>query len=129
MANLRKLLDLGAAERRLLIEAAALLAAIRLGLWVLPFQTLRRLLAKITAGTPASVHHPDRIAVQVMAAGRCWPGAHTCLSEALATQVLLGRYGHQALLRIGVRKDEQGGLSAHAWVENQGRVVIGDREL
>jgi len=49
----------------------------------------------------------------------------TCLTQALATQVLLGRCGHPASLRIGVARSERGQLQAHAWVESQGRIVFG----
>jgi hypothetical protein len=60
----------------------------------------------------------------VTAASRYVPGA-TCLAQALAAQVLLGRTGYPARLRIGVAKGEERKFEAHAWVESQGRVVIG----
>jgi len=49
MKRLNKFLRLTRSERRLLLSAALLLGAIRLGLWLLPFQTLRRLLVRLTA--------------------------------------------------------------------------------
>jgi hypothetical protein len=51
--------------------------------------------------------------------------ATTCLSQALAAQVMLTRSGHSVRLRIGVAKDQSGILEAHAWLENQGVVVFG----
>jgi len=36
------------------------------------------------------------------------------------------QHGHPADVRIGVVKNETGGLIAHAWVESDGRVVVGD---
>jgi hypothetical protein len=68
----------------------------------------------------------DRVVWAVTVANRYMPGEVKCLARALTTQVLLGQRGHQALLRIGVAKGEQGQLEAHAWVESQGRIVIGD---
>jgi hypothetical protein len=41
-------------------------------------------------------------------------------------QVLLRQHGYASRLRIGVHKSAAGTLQAHAWVECQGRVVIGD---
>jgi hypothetical protein len=38
---------------------------------------------------------------------------------------LLNWYGYASELRIGVAKGEQGELEAHAWVEYQGKVIIG----
>jgi hypothetical protein len=49
----------------------------------------------------------------------------TCLTQALAGQILLTQHGEPALLRIGVAKNEAGKLEAHAWVESRGRIVIG----
>jgi len=71
----------------------------------------------------------ERIAWAVRAAGRFIPGGTNCLVRALATQSMLGRYGHRSDLRIGVRKAADGGLAAHAWLESSGAVVIGEFEL
>jgi hypothetical protein len=43
---------------------------------------------------------------------------------------LLAHHGDPAVIRIGVAKNKNGQLEAHAWVESRGRVVIGgSREL
>jgi hypothetical protein len=42
---------------------------------------------------------------------------------------LLVRQGYPALLHIGAAKGEGGQLRAHAWVESEGRVVIGGHDL
>jgi hypothetical protein len=57
--------------------------------------------------------------------GRHIPGT-TCLTESLAALALLGRFGQSAFLRIGVARDEGGELTAHAWVETEGKPVIGN---
>ncbi len=125
MHRMRKFLRLPSTDRRLLIQSVFLLGAIRLGLWLLPFETLRRLLARVAQGTNrASL---DRVTWAVTVAGRYVPVA-TCLTRALATQVLLGRCGHPASLRIGVVRSEEGQLQAHAWVESRGRIVLGGSE-
>jgi hypothetical protein len=59
----------------------------------------------------------------VRAAGRTVPWSN-CLSEALTAWVLLSRAGREPTLRIGVTKGE--GIEAHAWVECDGAIVIGD---
>jgi hypothetical protein len=48
-----------------------------------------------------------------------------CLPQALATQVLLARSGFSSELRIGFTRAKGGQMSAHAWLECQGRVAIG----
>lgn len=39
--------------------------------------------------------------------------------------IRLGRKGYPACLRIGVSRGEGGRLQAHAWVESQGKIVVG----
>jgi|RhiMetdeSRZDD1v2_1073273.scaffolds.fasta_scaffold09135_12 hypothetical protein len=128
MALLHKYLRLPATDRRLLVKSVLLLGGVRLGLWLLPFQTLRRLLARMTCATPAlhEAEHAsiERVAWAVAVARRYVPAA-TCLTQALTAQVLLGRQGHAAHLRIGVARSAAGQFQAHAWVEYQGRIVIG----
>ncbi len=129
MQRLRKFLHLNQRDCRLLVNAAILLGTIRLGLWLLPFQTLRRLLARMTQ-TATELQQPNQASVgrvvwAVEVVSRYTPGGVKCLARALATQVLLGRRGHLTQLRIGVAKNEEGKLEAHAWVESQGKVVIG----
>jgi hypothetical protein len=128
MTLLRKYRRLPAADRRLLVMSALLLGAVRLGLWLLPFQTVRRLLASMT-GVTTTLHDTEqtsieRIAWAVAEASQSIPRA-TCLTQALAMQVLLGWQGHAARLCIGVARSDIGQFQAHAWVECQGRVVIG----
>ena len=129
MTYLRKLLDLPAADRSLLVHAACLLALTRLGLWLLPVHPLRFLLAKLVRkGVRAVPQEPadaDRIAWAVAVAGRFVPGAR-CLPQALAAQALLARRGQPTRLRIGVAMgDRKPRLQAHAWLEQRGKVVLG----
>jgi hypothetical protein len=133
MKLLYRFLRLTNAERRLLIETAFLLEAIKLSMRLFQFQTLRRLLVRVTDAASSRPQHTDhlpveRVAWAVEAMSRHTPGVKTCLTQALATHVLLARRGHPALLRIGVAKGEQEQFQAHAWVESEGKVVIGGSE-
>lgn len=126
MKRLGKFLHLTRSERRLLLSAALLLGAIRLGLWLLPFQTLRRLLVRITGKKQlqAARVSVSRVVWAVEVVSRYMPGVK-CLARALATQALLRQHSHQAHVRIGVARSQKGQLQAHAWVESQGRIVSG----
>ena len=127
MQRLRKLLSLDQRDRYLLISAVFLLGAVRIGLWIMPLPTLRRLLCRRRQGTEAlgTPNTLDRIPWAVASASRYIPGVK-CLDQALATQVLLRWYGCLSNLRIGVTRSKGGQLLAHAWVERQGKIVIGD---
>lgn len=124
-------------DQRLLIKALALVGCVRLGLWILPFRTMRAIVARISRQvicnevSAASPVRQDRKLVKrtasaVRRASRYIPAA-SCLTQALATQMLLARGGQVSDLRIGVSKDENGELIAHAWVVSHGRIVIGLR--
>jgi len=128
MARLHKLFRISSAECSLLIKAAFTVVVIRAGLWVLPFRTLRRIQAKVTRQSAsreaADLISADRIVWSVEVASRYVPRA-TCLTQALACQVLLARQSCPSHLTIGVAKSQQGKLEAHAWLESQGHIVIG----
>ncbi|MCL4835355.1 MAG: lasso peptide biosynthesis B2 protein [Caldilineaceae bacterium] len=129
MKRLARFLTLPAAERGLLFSALGTLLLLRLGLWLLP---LPRLLARLQRRTVAKAFRgqvppppPTRIAWAVRAASRFVPGGGNCLLQSLAGQHLLTRRGYLSHLRIGVAKESDGPLRAHAWVEWDGRILIG----
>ena len=130
MQDIRRFSTLPADERWLLLRAAVLVAAVRIALSTLPFRWLRRLAGVGLAISPRLAGMPvPRLSRAVQAAARRIPGA-TCLTQALAMQRLLAQAGRRADLRIGVAKDAERGFEAHAWVEWQGNVVLGnDMEL
>ncbi|CAN5807530.1 hypothetical protein BH23ACT11_BH23ACT11_01070 [soil metagenome] len=131
MNRLRKFLRLPYAERWLLIKAALLLAIVRLGMQLLPFQTLRRLVDRLSKPS-GRLQATDRSSIEeivwaVELSGRYMPG--TCLTRALAAQILLARRGYPVSLHIGAVREEGEKFLAHAWLETGGRVVIGGHEL
>jgi hypothetical protein len=71
---------------------------------------------------PRSLEH--RLVWSIRRASRLVPRA-TCLTQALALQVLLGRRGYASEIRVGVRRDEEGQFAAHAWLVGADRVLIG----
>jgi len=129
MKRLGKLLRLAHAERVLLIEATLLLGAISLGLRLVPFGRLRRLLDHLSRPRhglrPQARLSAARIAWAVERMGRVVPDARSCLVQALAAQVLLARRGCHSSVRIGVAHPSGESLHAHAWVESEGRGVLG----
>jgi hypothetical protein len=134
MEPLRKFLLLPAADTWLLIKTALLLVAIKLAMRLLPFRTLRRLAIIATSAPMRRLRNTDHASADraiwaVEATSRHIPGVKSCLIQALATQVLLARRGYPALLHIGVTRGEHGQFRAHAWVESEGKVVIGKSGL
>jgi hypothetical protein len=129
----RRLASLDRARRHLLIEAVASLTIVWVGLRLLPFLKLQRLLDGWVAlpivrrdgrGIPELIESVNW-AITVVAARF---SAATCLVQALAAAAMLRRRGLACRLRLGVRTRGEGGarIEAHAWVECDGRVAIGN---
>ncbi|CAN5849269.1 hypothetical protein BH23DEI1_BH23DEI1_23320 [soil metagenome] len=124
-----KLRRLPAYERRLLVEALSLVVRVRVALWLLPFRRVRRMFAterhvRTATGGPPPRSEQEAIGRAVRRAGSVVPDA-SCLTQAFAGRIMFARRGGTSLLRIGVAK-EAAKLEAHAWVEIDGRVVIGE---
>jgi hypothetical protein len=116
-----------ATDRRLLFSALCLVSAVRLGLWLLPVRTVGHILGWLVPGVPGNASDlslPERVARAVARISRVVPGA-TCLTQALAGQVLLERHGFPTRLHIGVARDGREAVRAHAWLDTQGGTVIG----
>lgn len=129
MKALRKLLRLSLSDCYLLAKSLMLVIVIRVGLWILPFRTVQALLATLirvtaTASVPTSRVSIDRVRWAVTLTSRYVPKA-TCLTQTLAAKVLLSQCGYTAQVRVGVARDASEQLQAHAWIESEGRIVIG----
>jgi hypothetical protein len=122
-----KFFSLPPSDRRLLFQAALLVGAARLGLWLLPFRVVPSVLERLAwlIARRVSTHvAAQRIAWAVVAVSSYIPIA-TCLTQALAACALLARQGCPAQLRIGVARAADGQLQAHAWVEVDRQVILG----
>lgn len=114
----------------LVFRALAMLWLVRIGLWLLPFGSIRRLIqemiSRIMPAMPASDVVPSEVAWSVNAAARLVPGS-TCLVRALAVRILLARAGIPSLVYVGVRRTATG-IDAHAWLECQEEMCMGARD-
>lgn len=103
----------------------------RVALWVFPFQKVYQWTIHFREGgigdRPLDAKSVYKVVWAVSAAARRVPRA-TCLTQALATQIMLGRRGHRASLQLGIMKSEAGKMDAHAWLERNGKVLIGEDE-
>jgi len=131
MNRAAKFLALGWSDRWMLMRALAALWIGWIALRVLRFDRVRSL----ASGQASRSNHapsrpaPERVAWAVTAASRYVIGGSNCLLRAIATGLLLRRYGYDANLMIGVAKAPERGLAAHAWLETSGQVLIGGFEL
>lgn len=128
MSRVAKFAQLSRTDRRLVVEAGALVAVTRLALSLLPYPRVPTLMARLAARSRSrqDAIRSDRLAWGVALTSRYIPRA-TCLTQALALQALLSRHGRSGVVHFGVAKDD-GALRAHAWLESEGRILVGGAE-
>lgn len=126
LSRVARVVSLKPAERRLLLEAFVLLGAVspllKYGPGALTGRVLRRASA-MTCG-PSDPEIVSAIAAAVTKAAPHVPGA-TCLARALAAWLMVTRRHEMATVRLGVRLESDSGFAAHAWLECNGRPVLG----
>jgi len=104
------------------------MAAVAVVVRAIPYRLGRPVMLRMARVRPGSVSHavtPDRIVRAVEQASRRVPFGGNCLVRALTTRTMLARHGHVSRLIVGVAKSTAGDLESHAWLEQDGRVVIG----
>lgn len=169
MKRLFKLLFIEPGKIFLVLKTFIILGLVRLGLLLLPFSNLQKLLVilsrlflklsssnksntigftsltiesrkelgkevnKADENSISSFSRLDRLQINkiiwaVNVSSKYMPGKVKCLARALTTEFLMNRLGYYPELRIGIAKGETGKLEAHAWIESQGKVLIGQLE-
>lgn len=130
MLPLHKFRSLTTEDRWALIQAAVLLAATQLLLATprLSLPQVHRLLVRVAQSLPTrgATPPPERIRWAVDVSTDSLPGEITCLPRALVTESLLRNWRYDSALQIGVTQRQPGEIAAHAWVEHENRVLIGD---
>jgi hypothetical protein len=84
-------------------------------------------------GSPAQTRgDEDQVIRAIDATGRWLPLVSTCLVRAIVAEILLASPDRPLTVTIGIRRtrasgdrDAWGGLEAHAWVERDGRALVG----
>ncbi len=115
-------------DKLILIKALFLLWIIRIMLWIHPFQTLQKILTRFSSTnkneSPKTTMKKLIWAINVMSIYT--PNA-TCLTKALAAQLLLARHHYSSNIKIGVSKNESG-FEAHAWLVSDDNIILGESE-
>jgi hypothetical protein len=118
---MRKFLRLSGSDKRILIRALCELLFVRIAL-----SLGHAKIAERSQGSQPNSVSRDRIAWAVTVASRFIPKA-TCLTQAIAAKRLLERHGYDCALQLGVLRESAHGLRAHAWIESDGQIIIGQK--
>jgi hypothetical protein len=98
-------------------------------LFICPVPRVNRFLDGVNRTFPRPWNAPQiglhRAARRLGQAAKFCPLPLTCLAESLASKTLLARHGYTGALCIGVLKKD-GKLEAHAWLECEDKVLIGN---
>jgi hypothetical protein len=131
MRKTAKFFALSRSDRTLLLSAVVTMLVMRTAMWTLNFARVRRIADAMSRRVRVNAERPsaERIAWAVATTSRVVPRGSNCLVRALATGIVLNRHGYPNELKIGVMKPAGGGFEAHAWLESEGRVLIGDFQL
>ena len=115
-------------KKKLLLQVFFLVARIRICLWLIPSKTLNGYIS--TSELPQKDQTSDwdmvhELVDYVRFCSRFVPYA-TCLTQALATRSMLRRMGQNCLMKIGIDKNQNQKFLAHAWIEVDGKIIIGN---
>jgi hypothetical protein len=128
MGRFGKFFALSPADRRLLIQAWIVLAAMRVALRTVPLARLCKLASRSRSIGDRDLPSVEAIVRAVDRASSVIPGGQNCLLRALTAELMLRRANYKSELKIGVSKPPGGEFRAHAWVEIAGEIVIGEFE-
>lgn len=134
MSRLNKFFALSAADRTFLLEAVFWLGLARLAILMLPFRWIAPLLGTNMAQTPPTAAAApedilDRISWALTTASRHLPWECKCLARAMAGKAMLRRRGLASTLYLGLAKDVDATLLAHAWLRCGNRIITGETEM
>ncbi len=123
----RAVSSLSAAEARHLARALRMLLRAKAMHMRHPADELLARLRRPVAGGPARLSPPDPELMRwsLAAVSRRLPWRSDCLVQALAGRLWMEEAGLSPEFHLAVQKDEEGGLSAHAWLTLDGRIVTG----
>jgi hypothetical protein len=117
------------ADRLLLGEAFGSLAIARLAIRLAPFRRIEPFLGRRMAESPRAVRtHAEtakRISWAVRTAGRYTPWKSACLAQAIAAKMMLKIRGATSTLYLGLKRNEDEGLCAHAWLRHGETILTG----
>ncbi len=115
-------------DQWLVMRAVFLVSGVRLALHLFGFPAVYRLLSRFGGLNPEQafdLNEVQRILRYVDAVSNVLLTRRPCLTRALVAQLLLTRRNFPTTLRLGVSRSAEGKFEAHAWLEHDGRIVIG----
>ena len=111
-------------SRIIVLKTIFILLYFRVLLQVWGIKALRKSWFHHSHTVEATPEFARQIRERIRISARFVPGA-MCLPRALAANYFLRRRGFESIVRIGVKRTDEGSVSAHAWVISGSTVVVG----
>jgi len=133
MTRLARFMRRSKPDRRLFIEALALLCWARLLIRVVPFRWIAPSLGRPMAESPVDVGDAQRqlarrVAWAVQAVARHLPLGFVCLPQAVAAKWMLRRRRLPSTLYLGLQRQTERSTTAHAWLRVGDMILTGRNE-
>jgi hypothetical protein len=119
-------------EKCLLTQALYLTGVVRLAVLLLPFRWLAPHLGQYMMESPAeedavTLEAARNVGVAVETVSRRTPWESKCLVQAIVGKFLLRQRGIGSTLYLGVDRDDDKGLAAHAWLRCGDVILTGSQ--
>src|SRR6266699_5072493 len=127
MKFLRTMRALSPSNRKSLLVATLFLPPTRVGLRFFPVGSVKQALGRAAPLLVRPTNANDavrRVPWAVTTAGRHVPGGRHCLAKALVAKSLLDAEGVPVRLHVGVRRERNGALRGHAWLDSDDGLVM-----
>lgn len=133
LSRIKKFLTLSMKERTALVEAFCISGLVRFAILFIQFRKLVTFLGKYREETTTEVANNQmetiaRVTWAVQKISDRTPWQSKCLVKALTAQLMLARRKISSTLYLGVAKDENNRLLAHAWLRSGKMIITGARE-
>jgi hypothetical protein len=116
-------------DKGLFIQVILTLVVINLGLRLLRFRKLNKIISRYSQGNIDPINYQkisiNQIVLSIDHASKWFMGAASCFPQALTGKIFLERFGYPVKLIFGVKTIDHNKLRAHAWLEYNGEVIIG----
>ena len=129
--RLQRIARMRAGDWAMTFEAIFWLIVARIGILVVPFRRLGWFYGRPLKDDPEPTWTADQVVLAtrvgnaVSRAARFAPLPLVCLPQAMAARVMLRRRGITCLFYLGVARDGEAALKAHAWTRTGAKIVTG----
>jgi hypothetical protein len=132
MILVNKFLKKTRADRILYLEAAFWLGISRLAISVVPFKRIAPFLGVHMASSDVNGNRQQtasRVSCAIRVMSFHLPWECKCLAQAISGKMMLQKRKISSTLYLGMAKDENGVLSAHAWLRSGDAIITGGGNL